>query len=108
MLQADRVERITRAMSDALEAADLEAMAPPTLRPLLRLARSVRMDPLPQLRAMATSWLDGLPRLVASDPGQAERAGAWLVHLVAWLDGQTDDPPPDLGPLSLTSDRATG
>lgn len=107
MLRADRVERITRAMADALEAADLEAMAPTTLRPLLRLARSLRMDPLAQLRTMATSWLVDLPRLVASDPDQAERTGAWLVHLVAWLDDQVDEPPPDLGLLSLRSDPET-
>ena len=108
MLRTERVEAITTALAEALRVADLEAMAPATLRPLLKLARSVRMDPLAQLRDMGISWLGELPRLVASDPAQADRTGAWLVHLVAWLDGQTDEPPPDLGSLSLRSDQATG
>lgn len=99
MLRADRVAVISEAMADALAAADLEAMAPVTLRPLLRLGRSIRIDPLAQLRDMGISWLRGLPALVASDPDRAERVGAWLVHVVAWLDGQTDDPPPDMPPL---------
>lgn len=108
MLRADRVELVARAMADALATADLEAFVPETLRPLLRLARLARMDPMAQLRDLATSLLADLPRLVASDPAQADRAGAWLVHLVAWLDGQTDDPPPELWGVSLRSDPATG
>jgi hypothetical protein len=107
MLRTDRVEQITTALVEALRDADLEAMAPPTLRPLLRLARSVRMDPIGPLRDMGISFLSGLPAQLAADPAQAERTSAWLVHLVAWLDGQTDEPPPDLGAVSLRSDRAT-
>lgn len=96
MLRTDRLTELVAIVADALEAADLEAMAPDSIRPLLKLGRSLRIDPLAQLRAMAISSLRALPEQAAADPARTDQVTAWLVHTLAWLDGQIDEPPPSL------------
>jgi hypothetical protein len=97
--------------ADALERMDWRPMVPPALAPMVSAARLVRLDLVGSLRDTALGSLRELPDLAEADPDRAERITRWLVHLAAWLDGQTDTPPPDLGAILAappSSGPATG
>lgn len=96
-LRPERVQELVELMADALEEADLMPAVPDSMKPLLKLARLARMDPLAMLKDTVLGSLRGLPAAVEADPQRADRVAAWLIHCAAWLDGQTDQPPPSLG-----------
>lgn len=96
MLRPDRIQTLATTAEAALMTADLAAMVPPVLSPVIRTARLVGIDLPAMVRTWAVDSIRSLPRSAAADPERADAIAAWLGHVVAWLRGETDDPPPDL------------
>lgn len=69
---------------------------PTTWSALLKAARLIRLDVPGLLRGTVIDVLRSLPAAIESDADRADRVAAWLVHVAAWITGQTDEPPADL------------
>jgi hypothetical protein len=107
-LRIDRLDELVEVMTAAAASIDLEAMVPAGWRPALTVARLSGRDPVQLARQALTTSMQRLPSLARSDP---EAADGWLrsaVHVVAWLDGQTDVPPAILAAAPSPSDADPG
>lgn len=116
-LQPERLDELLSLLEAAMVSASdsdlFDAMGPQlgglaaTLR---RLPGPFRVDLPRQIRNISADSLARLRAASARDPVRSDRALARVVHLVAWLDGQTDERPelPDLSALMGRSRPATG
>ena len=114
-LRIDRLELLTAVLIQAVETADMETLVPPRFRPVLALSRRLAgLDLIKSARDAWTSSMRSMLERARTDPAAAEAWLRWAVHVVAWLDGQTDRHPQMLpgGPSPLgpfpSSAAATG
>lgn len=101
-LRLDRLDAMLETAAASVEAiprATLEAAVPAELRAVLSAARLMRLDVLELLRRIALDSLRDCSRRARSDPETADAVARWLVHIAAYLTGQTDEPPPGLPAL---------
>lgn len=97
MLRTDRVELLTAAIAAELEAlpdrAVLDALPAGLGTAVTLLRRLGRVDLIAEVRRSAVSSAIALPDRIRDDPDRAQAIADRLVHIAAWLDDQTDDPP---------------
>ena len=97
-LRTDRLETLVGTLVAELEAipdADVYAAMPAPIAAAARIMRKLaRVDLVKSLRDTVIDSLRGCPGWAEREPERAEWMLAAAIAAVAWLDGQTDDPPP--------------
>lgn len=94
VLRLDRLAEVTEALAATIETADVSGLVPATLAPVVKIARMVGLDVIALLRREAATSVRRLTSDARSAPDRADAVAVWLVHVVAYLTGQTDEPPP--------------
>ena len=94
VLRLDRLAEVTESLATAIEQADVSGLVPRNLAPVVKVARMVGLDVIALLRAEAASSVRRLTLDARSAPARADAVATWLVHVVAYLTDQTDEPPP--------------
>lgn len=100
MLRMDRLETMLETVVAAAASApdsELEAALGPKLGPIVRMLRRAprpfRVDVLSLMRATLLDSLTRLGDTARADPVRADELLQRSIHVVAWLDGQTDEAP---------------
>jgi hypothetical protein len=96
-MQTDRLAILTGQLATMIEAVDVEANLPPPIRAAAKLMRTFgRVDLVATVRATVLAWVVSLPAWAEAEPDRAETVAKWAADVLAWLRGETDDPPPAL------------
>lgn len=101
MLRTDRLETLLGLVGETVGSApdsELERALGPKLGPIVRMLRRApgpfRVDVLALMRATLLDSLTRLGETARADPLRSDELLQRSIHVVAWLDGQTDELPP--------------
>lgn len=95
VLRIDRLEQLTAELEAGIVDLDVWRALPVAWAAPLKLLKQLgRLDLPDRAKTEVLTSLRALPSAARSDPARADRAAAWLVHVIAWLTGQTEIPPP--------------
>lgn len=92
----ERLAMLTDQLADLIETLDPVPYLDPKLATIQGLAKRFGIDVIGTCQAMAASFLRSLPPSAASDPDRAAAMASWAAECLAWVRGETDDPPPPL------------
>lgn len=99
MLNPDKLEQVASELVRILETTPLPPSALGPLAPALSILARFGINLEAMIRGQVVSSLRSSASLASSRPEQAEAIASWIVHLIAWLRDERDDPPPADLPL---------